>query len=281
MREIHFNTIVESVRTISLKAAFELPEDVRRRLEILYSRENSTTAKKILSQLLENADIAAKEKLPICQDTGTAVLFVEIGNEVIITGGLLPDALNEGIRQGYKDGYLRKSLVDDPLFERINTKDNTPASIHYGYVHGDKLTITILPKGGGCENMSQLAMLKPSDGKEGIIEFIVSSIIKAGGNPCPPVIVGIGIGGTADNACCLAKKALLRKIGSVHINKQCAELEQELLLNINNSGVGPQGFGGYSTALAVHIETAPCHIASMPVALNLNCHAARNASVTI
>jgi fumarate hydratase subunit alpha len=281
MREIHFNTIVESVRTISLKAAFELPEDVRRRLEILYSRENSTTAKKILSQLLENADIAAKEKLPICQDTGTAVLFVEIGNEVIITGGLLPDALNEGIRQGYKDGYLRKSLVDDPLFERINTKDNTPASIHYGYVHGDKLTITILPKGGGCENMSQLAMLKPSDGKEGIIEFVVSSIIKAGGNPCPPVIVGIGIGGTADNACCLAKKALLRKIGSVHINKQCAELEQELLLNINNSGVGPQGFGGYSTALAVHIETAPCHIASMPVALNLNCHAARNASVTI
>jgi fumarate hydratase subunit alpha len=281
MREIHFNTIVESVRTISLKAAFELPEDVRRRLEILYSRENSTTAKKILSQLLENADIAAKEKLPICQDTGTAVLFVEIGNEVIITGGLLPDALNEGIRQGYKDGYLRKSLVDDPLFERINTKDNTPASIHYGYVHGDKLTITILPKGGGCENMSQLAMLKPSDGKEGIIEFIVSSIIKAGGNPCPPVIVGIGIGGTADNACCLAKKALLRKIGSVHINKQYAELEQELLLNINNSGVGPQGFGGYSTALAVHIETAPCHIASMPVALNLNCHAARNASVTI
>jgi fumarate hydratase subunit alpha len=281
MREIHFNTIVESVRTISLKAAFELPEDVRRRLEILYSRENSTTAKKILSQLLENADIAAKEKLPICQDTGTAVLFVEIGNEVIITGGLLPDALNEGIRQGYKDGYLRKSLVDDPLFERINTKDNTPASIHYEYVHGDKLTITILPKGGGCENMSQLAMLKPSDGKEGIIEFVVSSIIKAGGNPCPPVIVGIGIGGTADNACCLAKKALLRKIGSVHINKQYAELEQELLLNINNSGVGPQGFGGYSTALAVHIETAPCHIASMPVALNLNCHAARNASVTI
>jgi fumarate hydratase subunit alpha len=281
MREIHFDTIVESVRAISLKAAFELPEDVRGRLETLYSIEDSTTAKKILGQLLENADIAAKEKLPICQDTGTAVLFVEIGNEVIITGGLLPDALNEGIRQGYKDGYLRKSLVDDPLFERVNTKDNTPASIHYEYIHGDKLTITILPKGGGCENMSQLAMLKPSDGKEGVIDFVVSSIIKAGGNPCPPVIVGIGIGGTADNACCLAKKALLRKIGSVHINKQCAELEQELLLNINNSGVGPQGFGGYSTALAVHIETAPCHIASMPVALNLNCHAARNASVTI
>jgi fumarate hydratase subunit alpha len=281
MREIHFDTIVESVRAISLKAAFELPEDVRGRLETLYSIEDSTTAKKILGQLLENADIAAKEKLPICQDTGTAVLFVEIGNEVIITGGLLPDALNEGIRQGYKDGYLRKSLVDDPLFERVNTKDNTPASIHYEYIHGDKLTITILPKGGGCENMSQLAMLKPSDGKEGVIDFVVSSIIKAGGNPCPPVIVGIGIGGTADKACCLAKKALLRKIGSVHINKQYAELEQELLMKINKSGVGPQGFGGYSTALAVHIETAPCHIASMPVALNLNCHAARNASVTI
>jgi fumarate hydratase subunit alpha len=176
---------------------------------------------------------------------------------------------------------LRKSIVADPLFNRVNTKDNTPASIHYDFVSGDNLTITILPKGGGCENMSNLAMLKPSDGKEGIIEFAVASIVKAGGNPCPPVIAGIGIGGTADKACSLAKKALLRPVGSVHPDKQYADFENELLSHINNSGVGPQGFGGRSTALAVHIETAPCHIASMPVALSLNCHAARNASVTI
>lgn len=281
MREIHFDTIAESVRQIAVKAAFELPDDVRRRLEELYSKEDSPTAARILKQIIDNADIALNEKLPICQDTGTAVLFVEIGNEVMISGGLLPDALNEGVRRGYTEGYLRKSIVADPLFERVNTKDNTPASIHYEYVTGDKLRITILPKGGGCENMSCLAMLKPSDGKEGIINFIVSAIVNAGGNPCPPVIAGIGIGGTADKACFLAKKALLRPAGSVHNIKQYADFERELLEQINESGVGPQGFGGYSTALAVHIETAPCHIASMPVALNLNCHAARNASIII
>jgi fumarate hydratase subunit alpha len=272
---------VESVQQIAIKAAFDLPSDVFKRLEQMHTEEDSTIGKKILHQILENADIAAKEKLPICQDTGTAVVFVQIGNDVTITGGLLPDALNEGVRRGYDEGYLRKSIVSDPLFNRVNTKDNTPASIHYDFVAGDKLTITILPKGGGCENMSNLAMLKPSDGKEGIIDFVVTSIIKAGGNPCPPVIAGIGIGGTADKACSLAKKALLRPVGSVHTDKQYADFEKELLLHINNSGVGPQGFGGRSTALAVHIETAPCHIASMPVALNLNCHAARNASVTI
>jgi fumarate hydratase subunit alpha len=281
MREIHFDTIAESVRQIAVKAAFELPDDVRRRLEELYSKEDSPTAVRILKQIIDNADIALNEKLPICQDTGTAVLFVEIGNEVMISGGLLPDALNEGVRRGYTEGYLRKSIVADPLFERVNTRDNTPASIHYEYVTGDKLRITILPKGGGCENMSCLAMLKPSDGKEGIINFIVSAIVNAGGNPCPPVIAGIGIGGTADKACFLAKKALLRPAGSVHNIKQYADFERELLEQINESGVGPQGFGGYSTALAVHIETAPCHIASMPVALNLNCHAARNASIII
>lgn len=281
MRQIHFDTIVESVRQIALKAAFDLPSDVLSRLELLHKEEDSAIGKKILHQILENAEIATNERLPICQDTGTAVLFVEIGNDIAVTGGLLPDALNEGVRRGYNDGYLRKSIVADPLFNRVNTKDNTPASIHYDFVAGDKLTITILPKGGGCENMSSLAMLKPSDGKEGIIEFVVSSIVKSGGNPCPPVIAGIGIGGTADKASCLAKKALLRPVGSEHKDKQYAEFEKELLLHINNSGVGPQGFGGRSTALAVHIETAPCHIASMPVALNLNCHAARNASVII
>ncbi len=281
MRQIHFDTIVESVRQIALKAAFDLPPDVLKRLEQMHAEEDSTIGKRILHQILENAEIAEKEKLPICQDTGTAVLFVQIGNDVAITGGLLPDALNEGVRRGYDEGYLRKSIVADPLFNRVNTKDNTPASIHYDFVAGDKLTITILPKGGGCENMSNLAMLKPSDGKEGIIEFVVASIVKAGGNPCPPVIAGIGIGGTADKACSLAKKALLRPVGSIHNDKQYADFEKELLSHINNSGVGPQGFGGRSTALTVHIETAPCHIASMPVALNLNCHAARNASVTV
>ncbi|HEX2959497.1 MAG TPA: fumarate hydratase [Chitinispirillaceae bacterium] len=281
MRQIHCDTIIESVRQIALKAAFDLPPDVLRRLEAIHAEEDSAIGKRILNQILENADIAAKEKLPICQDTGTAVLFVQIGNDVAITGGVLPEALNEGVRRGYNEGYLRKSIVADPLFNRANTKDNTPASIHYDFVAGDKLAITILPKGGGCENMSNLAMLKPSDGKEGIIEFVVSSIVKAGGNPCPPVIVGIGIGGTADKACCLAKKALLRPVGSMHADKKYADFENELLSHINNSGVGPQGFGGHSTALAAHIETAPCHIASMPVALSLNCHAARNASVTI
>lgn len=281
MRQIHFDTIVESVQQIVLKAAFDLPSDVLKRLELLHAEEDSVIGKKILQQILENAEIAARERLPICQDTGTAVLFVQVGNDIVVTGGLLPDALNEGVRQGYDKGYLRKSIVADPLFNRINTRDNTPASIHYDFVAGDKLSITILPKGGGCENMSNLAMLKPSDGKEGIIEFVVSSIVKAGGNPCPPVIVGIGIGGTADKACSLAKKALLRPVGSTHADKQYADFENELLAHVNNSGVGPQGFGGRSTALAVHIETAPCHIASMPVALSLNCHAARIASVII
>jgi fumarate hydratase subunit alpha len=281
MRQIHFDTIVESVRQIALKAAFDLPSDVLSRLKLLYEEEDSEIGKMILDQILENAGIATKERLPICQDTGTAVLYVQIGNDLTIIGGLLPDALNEGVRRGYEEGYLRKSIVADPLFNRINTNDNTPASIHYDFVAGDKLSITILPKGGGCENMSSLAMLKPSDGKEGIIEFVVSSIVKSGGNPCPPVIVGVGIGGTADKACCLAKKALLRPVGSTHTDKQYANFENELLIHVNNSGVGPQGFGGRSTALAVHIETAPCHIASMPVALSLNCHAARNASVTI
>lgn len=269
------------MRQIAIKATFDLPDDVLGKLIELSSKEDSPTGTVILRQIIDNAHLAQKERLPICQDTGTAVLFVEIGNEIVITDGLLPDALNEGIRQGYSQGYLRKSIVGDPLFERSNTKDNTPASVYYEYVRGDKLKITILPKGGGCENMSSLAMMKPSDGREGIIRFIVSSIVNAGGNPCPPVIAGIGIGGTADKACYLAKKALLRPVGSVHENHQYADLERELLAQINKSGVGPQGFGGYATALAVHIETAPCHIASMPVALNLNCHAARQATVTI
>ncbi len=281
MREIHYKTIVEAVRQIAIKAAFDLPDDVLSRLVELSSKEDSQTGTVILRQIIDNAGLARKERLPICQDTGTAVLFVEIGNEIAVTGGLLPDALDEGVRQGYSEGYLRKSIVRDPLFERSNTRDNTPASVHYEIVNGDKLKLTILPKGGGCENMSSLAMMKPSDGREGITGFIVSAIVNAGGNPCPPVIAGIGIGGTADKACFLAKKALLRPVGSVHQDQQYADLEKELLTKINQSGVGPQGFGGYATALAVHIETAPCHIASMPVALNLNCHAARQATVII
>ena len=281
MRHITFQQIVTSVRDIVLKAAYYLPDDVLKGLHDLRDKEVSPTGTRILDQILENATIASQQRLPICQDTGTAVIFVDIGESVSVIGGLLSVALQEGGRQGYNDGYLRKSIVRDPLFNRMNTNDNTPASIHYNLVEGDTISITILPKGGGCENMSFLAMLKPSDGKEGIIDFVVSSIVKSGGNPCPPVITGIGIGGTADKACFLAKKALLRPLGSIHIDPCYAEFETELFAAINSSGVGPQGLGGYATTLAVHIETFPCHIASMPVALSLNCHAARKASITL
>lgn len=281
MRLLTYQQIVQSVRDITLRAAYDLPEDVIQKLHEFKQKEASATGQKILDQIISNAEIASRQRLPICQDTGTAVVFVDIGENIRITGGLLSEAIQEGVRSGYSDGYLRKSIVRDPLFNRSNTNDNTPASVYYDLIESDTITITILPKGGGCENMSNLAMLKPSDGKEGIIDFVVSSIVKSGGNPCPPVITGIGIGGTADKACFLAKKALLRPLNSIHPDPQYAEFETELFNAINNSGVGPQGLGGYSTTLAVHIETFPCHIASMPVALNLNCHAARIASITL
>jgi fumarate hydratase subunit alpha len=236
--------------------------------------------KEIISQLLENAKIAKNEKLPICQDTGFTVVFVEIGQEVEITGGNLYDAINEGVRRGYKEGYLRKSIVDHPL-RRKNTGDNTPAVIHTEIVPGDQLKISIIPKGAGCENMSGLAMLKPAQGIEGIKNFVVETVRKAGANPCPPIVVGVGVGGTFEKVALLAKKALLRKMDSYNEDNEMSQLEKELLIEINKLGIGPQGLGGRSTALRVFIEWFPCHIASLPVAVNIECHAHRHKEIII
>ena len=280
-RKIEFNKIVESVKKCCIEGTKILPADVYQKLVSAETSERNPLAKDFLKQCILNADIAANEDMPICQDTGFAVFFVEIGQDVEIIGGTLSDAINEGTRQGYCDGYLRKSIVTDPLFERKNTRDNTPAVIHYDIVAGDSLKITFAPKGGGSENMSGVKMLKPSDGRNGVVDFVVNSVVNASGNPCPPTIVGVGIGGTFEKCAFLAKKALLRKVGEPNPNPLYAELEAEILEKINQSQVGPQGLGGDTTALAVHIEYYPCHIASMPVAVNLNCHAARHYEVEL
>ena len=280
-RKIEFNKIVESVKKCCIEGTKILPADVYQKLVSAETGERNPLAKDFLKQCILNADIAANEDMPICQDTGFAVFFVEIGQDVEIIGGTLSDAINEGTRQGYCDGYLRKSIVTDPLFERKNTRDNTPAVIHYDIVAGDSFKITLAPKGGGSENMSGVKMLKPSDGRNGVVDFVVNSVVNASGNPCPPTIVGVGIGGTFEKCAFLAKKALLRKVGEPNPNPLYAELEAEILEKINQSQVGPQGLGGDTTALAVHIEYYPCHIASMPVAVNLNCHAARHYEVEL
>ena len=263
------------------KAACLLPPDVLDALKNGSLAETSELGKAFFQQYLENADIAAGENMPLCQDTGYAVYFVEIGTEVTLDRGTVEEALTEGTRQGYKDFYLRKSIVADPLFDRKNTTSNTPCIVHLKSVSGDKLKITLAPKGGGSENMSALKMLKPSEGRAGVVKFVVDSVVNAGGNPCPPTVVGVGIGGTMEYAAFLAKKALLRKVGEPSADPRYAELEAEILEKINASGVGPQGLGGDTTALAVHIEFHPCHLASMPVAVNLNCHAARHAEVEL
>jgi fumarate hydratase subunit alpha len=281
MRTIPFQTIVNAVSDLCIKAACQLPADILQLLQDSLHTEKSSTGREILQQCINNANIAASQHLPICQDTGFAVFFVTMGTELAISGGTISQAINCGVEQGYKEGYLRNSIVSDPLFDRKNTGNNTPAVISLEIVPGDKLTITILPKGGGCENMSALAMLKPSEGKQGVIDFVVDTVSKAGGNPCPPLIVGVGIGGTADTAMYLAKKALLREAGASHPDQRYKDFEMELLYKINCCGNGPQGLGGTTTALAVHIETYPCHIASLPVAVNLNCHAARKATITL
>jgi fumarate hydratase subunit alpha len=277
MRNIPFEQVVNEVAAICLKAAYDLPQDVLDRIMECLEQENSDRAKKFLRQYLENADIASKERVPICQDTGFAVYFVEIGNMVNIEGGSIYDAIEAGTAKGYKEGYLRKSIVSDPIFGRKNTGDNTPPVIHLKLVEGSKLNVLLAPKGGGSENMSQIKMLKPSDGRHGVIETVVDAVVNAGGNPCPPTIVGVGVGGTFEKAAFLAKKALLREVGSVNEDENYALMEKEILEKINSSDVGPQGLGGKTTALAVHIEHFPCHIASLPVAVNLNCHAARHA----
>ena len=276
MREIKAAEIAMTVSRLFQEANFFLPEDVTAALKQARETEESPVGRDVLDRILENKDISAKESIPLCQDTGTAVVFLELGQEAHIAGGDLYAAVNEGVRQGYNEGYLRKSMADQPYSARVNTKDNTPAIIHTDIVPGDKLKITVLPKGGGAENMARLGMMTPARGRQGIVDFVVNAIDEAGSNPCPPVVVGVGIGGTAETTMTLAKKALLRKIGEPNPNSEYAELEKEILQRVNNLGIGPMGYGGRTTALAVNIEVFPCHIASMPVAVNLQCHSARH-----
>jgi fumarate hydratase subunit alpha len=276
MKEIHVDTIVQTVARLCQEANFFLGKDVLEALRKARDSEESSVARETLQQILQNADIAAKERLPLCQDCGSALILLKVGQEVDIKGGDLYAAVEEGVRQGYAQGYLRKSIVQHPFSTRINTKDNCPPIIHTDIVPGDQLKITVMPKGGGSENMSRLAMLSPAQGKQGIIDFVVRAVEEAGSNPCPPIIVGVGIGGTAEKAMMLAKEALLRPVGEPNPEPEIAELEKELLQRINALGIGPQGFGGRTTALAVHAEVFPCHIASLPAAVNLQCHSARH-----
>ncbi len=280
MRPIPFDQVRDTVARLCIEANCILGEDVVRALEKGREVEESPTGREILNQLLENQQIARKEMMPICQDTGWAVVWLELGSQVKIEGGELYDAIQAGVARGYTEGYLRKSIVADPL-RRKNTGDNTPAIIYTEIVPGDRLKITVQPKGGGSENMSEIKMLSAADGVAGIRKFVVDRVWRSQANPCPPVIVGVGLGGTFEKCALLAKRALLREIGSVHPDPFYARLEQELLEEINRLGIGPQGLGGRVTALAVFIEAFPCHIATLPCAVNINCHAARHKSAVI
>ncbi len=275
MRELTVEEIAGQVAEMCQEANIYLGEEEIKALTSALEREESAPGKEVLRQLIENVRIAREEKMPICQDTGFAVFFVDWGQEVHLVGGTLEEAINEGVRRGYREGYLRKSVVEDPL-RRVNTGDNTPAVIHTKLVPGDKVKIRFAPKGGGSENMSTVKMLKPADGVEGIIDFVVDHVKKAGPNPCPPVVVGVGIGGTFDKVAVLAKESLLRTVGEPHPDPFYADMERRILERVNNLGIGPMGYGGRVTALAVHIEVFPTHIASMAVAVNINCHAARH-----
>ncbi|MBT9130945.1 MAG: L(+)-tartrate dehydratase subunit alpha [candidate division WS2 bacterium] len=280
MREISAKTITEAVAKLCQEANYYLGEDVVKSLEESISKEESPLGISVLKQLLENARIAREEAVPICQDTGSAVVFVEVGQEVHIVDGLLREAIDAGVAKGYIEGYLRASMLSHPL-NRKNTGNNTPAIIYTEIVPGNHIKITVVPKGGGGENMSSLKMLKPSDGVEGVKNFVVEAIKQAGSNPCPPLVVGVGIGGTFEQVALLAKKALIRPIFEHSSNPDNAKLEQELLERINNTGIGPQGLGGRTTALWVNVETFPAHIASLPVAININCHACRHKEVIL
>lgn len=275
MREIQASQITETVARLAIEANHYLGEDVVAALQNARAIEESPVGREVLDQLLKNIEIAREGVFPLCQDTGTTVVVVELGQDVHVVGGNLYEAIHAGVRKGYTEGYLRKSVVGRPFSARTNTKDNTPAMIHTDIVLGDKVKITVMPKGGGCENMSALGMLKPADGRKGVLDFVVGVIDKAGSNPCPPTIVGVGIGGSADQAMWLAKKALLRPLGEPNPDEETAALEKDLLKRINNLGIGPMGLGGRITSLAVHVLTAPCHIASMPVGVNVQCHSAR------
>ena len=279
MRIIKSHEITKKVKEICIEANIYLGEDVVNTINKSLEIEESPLGKNILNILLENTEIAKQKNIPICQDTGMAVFFVKLGQEVVIEGDTIENAINEGVRQGYEEGYLRKSVVQ-PI-TRLNTKDNTPAIIHYEMVKGNEIVIEFAPKGFGSENMSKLKMLKPSDGIEGIKKFIIDTVSEAGPNPCPPIVVGVGIGGTVDKCAQIAKKALFRDLGNYNEDTNIENLEKELLIEINKLGIGPQGLGGSTTALSVHIETFPTHIAGLPVVVNINCHASRHKKVVI
>jgi len=279
MRRIDSSEITEKVKRMCIRANTELGKDVVDRLGDALKSETSPVGCDVISQIIENADIARNETLPMCQDTGFSVFFVELGANLEIVNGNLNSAIQEGVRAGYKEGYLRKSICD-PL-SRKNTGDNTPAVIHVKLVEGDRLKIVFAPKGGGSENMSRIAMLKPADGLSGIKDFVMETVERAGANPCPPIIVGVGVGGTFEKCAILAKEALLRPVGNKNPDQRWSEIEEDLLNKINALGIGPMGLGGKTTALAVHINTHPCHIASLPVAVNIQCHAARHKEVVI
>jgi fumarate hydratase subunit alpha len=281
VRDLDVRAVTEAVKAMCITANYDLPADVYDALVKAKEAEESPVGKEVLDQLVENADIAAADRVPICQDTGFAVIFAQVGQDVHLVGGPFDDAVNEGVRRGYGDGYLRKSIAEEPAHARRNTTDNTPAILHTSIVPGDKVRLTMMAKGGGAENMSSLNMLKPSQGWDGMVEAVVDTVSRAGSNPCPPVIVGVGIGGTIDTVTVLAKKALLRDVGSAHPDPRIAGMEAELLEKINALGIGPQGLGGSTTALAVFIEEMPCHIASMPMAVNVQCHAQRHKTVEL
>jgi len=276
MRLIGCQEITDTVAHLFQEACLYLPDDVKAAIVKAQKDEESPVARETLGKILENAEIAAKEAIPLCQDTGVAVVFLELGQDVQITGGDLYAAVNEGVRRGYSEGYLRKSMVAKPYDARVNTRDNTPAVIYTDIAIGDRLKIIAMPKGGGAENMTRLKMLTPAAGREGMINAVVETVAESGSNPCPPVIIGVGIGGTAEKALLLAKKALLRKVGRPNIDTEIAATEKEILERVNKLGIGAMGYGGRITALAVHMEVFPSHIASLPVAINLQCHSARH-----
>lgn len=276
MREIQAGNITNIVARLFEHSCHYLPEDVLAALKKAREEEESPVSRDVLDRILENVEVAGEEQIPLCQDTGLSIVWLELGQEVRITGGDLYAAVNEGVRQGYANGYLRKSVVTQPFSARVNTKDNTPADIWTEIVPGDKLKISVMPKGGGSENMSRLTVLSPAQGRQGIIDFVVNRVDESGSNPCPPVIVGVGVGGTTEKTMMLAKKALLRKVGEPNPDPEVAEMEREILTRCNNLGIGAMGYGGTVTALAVHVEVFPCHIASLPVAVNMQCWCGRH-----
>jgi len=276
MRELDVADISHAVADLSMDACYNLGDDVVRFFRAAVEREESEAGRDVFRQLLENAEIARREAMPLCQDTGLTVIFLEVGQDVHLVGGSLEEAVNAGVSRGYTDGYLRKSSVDAPFAERTNTGDNTPAILHTSIVPGDRVRLIVVPKGGGAENMSALSMLKPAQGREAVVDFVVDTVSKAGPNACPPMVVGVGVGGTFERVAYLAKKALLRSIGSANPIQRLAELEDELEERCNRLGIGPQGLGGRITVMDVFVEEAPAHIASMPVAVNIQCHSARH-----